>query len=103
MKSIAKIALCAAVISLSLTSFAQQKKEKVGQVIKKDAKAVGNETAELAVKGTSKIADKTYAGKVGPKGQTIYINRHAKYYYVSESGKKMYVTKAQLRNKPAKK
>jgi len=73
--------------------------KKVGHETAKGAKKVGNETAEVASKGKSKVADKTYKDKVGPDGQTIYIDGHSKYYYVDEKGHKQYVSSTDLRNK----
>ncbi|WP_237488146.1 hypothetical protein [Hufsiella ginkgonis] len=103
MKTFIKIAVLAAAIGWGNDSFAQKKdtlKLDPDSKIKKAAKAVGNKTAETAVKGTSKVTDKTYKDKVGPGGQTIYIDKHAKYYYVNKKGGKVYVTAAQLKNKP---
>ncbi|EHQ31117.1 hypothetical protein [Mucilaginibacter paludis] len=67
---------------------------KVGKTINK----IGNKTAEVAVKGASAVGDKKYDSKVGPGGQTIYINKHSRYYYVNGRGKKVYVSKSKLRN-----
>ena len=63
------------------------------------AEKVGNKTAEIASKGAAKMIDKTYVDKVGPSGQTIYIDKHSKYYYVDEKGKKVYVTKREMKAK----
>lgn len=87
---------------LSLHAKAQTKTSsdgKVGKVINK----IGNKTAEIAVKGASTVADKKYATKAGPKGETIYINNKSQYYYVDDRGKKVYVSKSKLKNKPADK
>jgi hypothetical protein len=73
--------------------------KKVGHATAKGAKAVGHETAEVASKGKSKVVDKTYKDKVGPSGQTIYIDGHDKYYYVDEKGHKVYVAETELRSK----
>jgi hypothetical protein len=89
--SICMLALCAGVF----TSASAQVKDEV----KKDAKKVGNKTAELASKGKSKVTDKTYADKVGPGGETIYIDKHSKYYYVDAKGHHQYVKKAELKDK----
>jgi len=105
MKNVVKlvaVALCTAVIGFATPSIAQNNdtlKVNPDKAIKKTAKKVGNKTAELAVKGASKVADKTYASKVGPGGQTIYIDKNSKYYYVNKKGAKVYVSKAKLRNK----
>jgi hypothetical protein len=64
------------------------------------AKKVGNKTAEIASKGKSGVVDEVYKGKVGPAGQTIYIDHSSKYYYVDEKGKKVYVSKSSLKDKP---
>jgi hypothetical protein len=65
------------------------------------AKKVGNKTAETAVKGKSAVVDEVYKNKVGPAGQSpIYIDHNSKYYYVDEKGKKVYVPKSSLKDKP---
>lgn len=66
---------------------------------KKGAKAVGNETAELATKGKAEITDKTAEGWEGPNGQKVYVDDGSKYYYVSEKGKRIYVSQSQLKKK----
>ncbi|RZL41296.1 MAG: hypothetical protein EOP00_25120, partial [Pedobacter sp.] len=65
---------------LSLSVNAQEKKtdvgkalDKTGKAIGKGAKSVGNKTAEVAVKGGSKVADKTWKGKMAPDGSDVYI------------------------------
>lgn len=89
------------VIPATLLSFqlaAQTKTQadgKVGTTINK----IGNKTAQVAVKGASAITDRKYEGKVGPDGQTIYINKHSHYYYVDGRGKKVYISKAKLKDK----
>ncbi|WP_198342249.1 hypothetical protein [Pedobacter psychrophilus] len=84
---------------LSLQTMAQTKTStegKVGKTINK----VGNKTAQVAVKGTAVVADKKYDGKVSANGQTVYINKYDHYYWVDAKGKKVYVTKASLKNAP---
>lgn len=76
------------------TTDAQVKKE-----VKEDAKAVGNKAAELGSKAKAKVTDKTYADKVGPDGQTIYIDRHSKYYWIDDKGAKRYIAKTKLKDK----
>jgi len=72
----------------------------MAQGIDSTAKKVGHKTASIAVKGVSKIADKTYKGKEGPGGQTVYINKHDKKYYVDEKGKKVYLKASEIHDKP---
>lgn len=82
---------------------AQEKKESVGQAIGKTAKKVGNKTAEVAVKGASKVADKTYKGKMAPDGTDVYINGENKKYYINKKGNRVYLKESQIRNRPEKK
>jgi hypothetical protein len=73
--------------------------KKTGKAIKRDAKKVGNKTAEIASSGKSAIVDKVYKGKVGPEGEKIYIDGSSKYYFVDDKGHKQYVEKSKLRDK----
>ncbi len=64
-------------------------------------KKAGNKTAELASKGKSAVVDEVYKDKVGSAGQSpIYIDHSSKYYYVDKKGKKVYVSKSSLKDKP---
>jgi hypothetical protein len=107
MKTLIKTMLLALGTSISVGSFAQDKKKDTLKInpdpkIKKTAKKVGNKTAEIAVKGASTIVDKTYKGKAGPKGETIYIDNKSRYYYVDTKGAKIYLSKSKLKNKVEK-
>ncbi|TWR26499.1 hypothetical protein FPZ43_15185 [Mucilaginibacter pallidiroseus] len=75
--------------------------KKVGHATSKTAKKVGNKTAEIASEGYSAVKDKKYDSKVGPNGQTIYIDKNSAYYYVNSKGRHVYVKKALLKDKPA--
>jgi hypothetical protein len=70
-----------------------------GQAVSKGASAAGKKTAEVASKGQSKIVDKTYDGKAGPDGETIYINNQSKYYWVDKKGHRHYVAESELKDK----
>ena len=64
-------------------------------------KKAGNKTAELASKGKSAVVDEVFKDKIGPAGQSpIYIDHSSKYYYVDKKGKKVYVPKSSLKDKP---
>ncbi len=102
----------AAAMFAASTTFAQTHKDttvaqKVGTTVKKGWKAtkktaskVGNKTAEVASKGTAAVVDKKYDGKVGPQGQTIYIDKNSYYYYVNKKGRHVYVKESALIVKP---
>ena len=94
-KTLGLVALVAA-LGLSSISFAQ---EEVKDDVKKSAKKVGNKTAEVASKGKAKITDQVYKDKVGPNGQTIYMDNHSKYYWVDKKGRRHYTTEAELKPK----
>jgi hypothetical protein len=65
------------------------------------AKKVGNKTSEIASKGKSAVVDEVYKNKMGADGQSpIYIDHSSKYYYVDKTGKKVYVPKSSLKDKP---
>lgn len=98
MKKIIGMALFVLFIGLAPASQAQVVK-KTTTSVKKGAKKVGHKTAELASKGKSKVVDQTYKDKVGPDGQTIYIDGDSKYYWVDKKGHKQFVTEAELKPK----
>jgi len=98
MKKIIGMALILLFIGLAPAAQSQTVKKTTHEV-KKGAKKVGNKTAELASKGKSKVVDQTYKDKVGPDGQTIYIDGDSKYYWVDKKGHKQYVTEAELKAK----
>ena len=65
------------------------------------AKKVENKTSEIASKGKSAVVDEVYKNKMGADGQSpIYIDHSSKYYYVDKTGKKVYVPKSSLKDKP---
>ncbi len=94
MKKIISLAAFAFIIALPVSVKAQVKED-----VKKTAKKVGNKTAEVASKGKSAIIDQKYKDKVGPDGQTIYIDNKSKYYWVDKKGKKQYILEAELKDK----
>jgi streptogramin lyase len=87
--------------TVSLSTQAQEKKKTLGEKIEKTASSVGNKTAEVAVKGVSKVGDKTYKGKVAPDGSDVYINGKNRKYYINKKGAKVYLKASQIKDKPA--
>jgi hypothetical protein len=63
---------------------------------------VGDDISEAAGNVGAEIKDKPYVDKVGPDGQRIYMDRHSKYYYIDDEGKKIFITKAQMKDNPKK-
>jgi hypothetical protein len=103
MKKITGILICIMMLSFSASAFVPQQKDtsKLRREIREAADTVSTKTKRVTKKGVAKIVDKTYVDKVGPQGQTIYINKHAKYYYIDKEGRKVYVTRDQLKDKPS--
>jgi len=91
MKNIAVIAALAIVMFTAVQVNAH--------AVKTDAKKVGHKTSEIAANGAASIVDKKYAGKTGPHGETIYINKYSHYYYINKLGHRIYLKKSELRNK----
>jgi hypothetical protein len=103
MKNVIKVALVAAGIFSFSASHAQTHKDStLGHKVSKTTKDVGNKTANIASNGESAIVDKKYEGKCGPQGQAIYINEHSHYYYINKKGKRVYLKKSELMDKPIK-
>jgi hypothetical protein len=69
-----------------------------GKAVGKAGKEVGQKTAEVASKGKSTVVDRKYEGKVGPQGQTIYIDKNDQTYWVDDQGHKHYIAKSRLKN-----
>lgn len=72
--------------------------EDVGDATATTAKKVGHKTAEVAAKGAAAVTDKKYEGKCGPMGETVYIDKDSRYFYVNKTGRRVYLKKSQLRN-----
>jgi len=102
MKKITSVLAVLCMLSLPVAIHAQDSPsvvKKTGKAIKKGAKKAGNKTAEVASKGKAAITDEKHKDKVGPNGQTIYIDNHSKYYWVDDKGRRHYVTEAELKPK----
>lgn len=93
----------AMLVGLSLGSAAQEKKEGLGKKIDKTASKVGNKTAEVAVKGSSKVVDQTYKGKMAPDGSNVYIDGKNRKYYINKKGGKVYLKASQIKDRPVSK
>lgn len=68
--------------------------------IEKEAEEAGDAISEAAAKAAAAITDQKLDNKVGPNGQTVYVDEHAKYYYINKEGKKVFITRLQLKDKP---
>jgi len=99
MKKLIGIALIVAGLGLASNVQAQSTAKKVGNKVEKGAKKAGHKTAEVASKGKSKVTHTVYEGKVGPNGETIYIDQSNRYYWVDKKGKKHFIQSEQLKDR----
>jgi hydrogenase maturation factor len=102
-KIILGFAAMAMITSVTFTASAQEKKTTAGKVVQKTgkaAKSVGNKTAEVAVKGTAKVVDAKYKGRIAPDGSDVYIDGKNNKYYINSKGAKIYLKASQIRIKP---
>ncbi len=105
MKTFIKIMLFAGAVSYSAPLLAQQKDTIIIDPvpeIEEAVKEVGNKAAEVASKGVAIMVDQVYKDKVGPEGQTIYIDNSSRYYYINDKGAKTFLRQDQLKDKPKK-
>ena len=96
---------CALCVGLSLGASAQTKKNAVERTADKTGKVItnaANKTAEVAIKGESKVVDKVWKGKMSPNGSDVYINNKNEKYYVNKKGAKIWLKASQIKNKPKK-
>jgi hypothetical protein len=67
--------------------------------LEKAAEKTGDQVSETAAKAAAEVDDKRHDTKVGPQGQVVYISDDNRYYYISEEGKRVFVTEMQLKDK----
>jgi hypothetical protein len=65
----------------------------------KPVKKAANKTAEVASKGKSKVAQTKVKDRVGPNGETIYVNKYGEYYWIDKKGRKHMINENQLKNR----
>lgn len=108
MKKIIGVSIVALLVGLSSVNAqdttkkdttSQNTTKKVTTKVKEGAVNAGNKTAELASKGKNAITDKIYKDREGPNGETIYINKHSKYYWIDKKGHKVPISKSELISK----
>jgi len=95
-KYVAGLLTLGLIATVAFASQAQEKKT-VGQTIDHTAAKVGNKTAEVAVKGSAKVVDKTWKGMMAPDGSDVYIDNKNRKYYVTKKGAKVYLKASQIK------
>lgn len=67
--------------------------------VERDTQSVTDKVEEGAKDAAAAITDQKLKNKVGPGGETAYVDENGKYYYINNAGEKVFITKAQLRDK----
>ena len=70
--------------------------------VEEKTQSAGDAIEEGAKDAAAAITDKKLKNKVGPGGETAYIDDDGKYYYINNAGEKVFITKLQLKDKPNK-
>jgi hypothetical protein len=99
MKKLIGIFLVVAGLGLTTDVQAQSTVKKAGKKVEKGAKKAGHKTAEVASKGKAKVVNTVAEDKIGPNGETIYIDDNSLYYWIDKKGKKHYIQSDQLKAK----
>src|SRR2546423_5353560 len=97
MKTLIKAALFSGAMLVAVQGMAGTVKNdttKVGKATRK----VENKVSNTAANVDSRIMDKKVHEKRGPNGETVYITKHSRYYYINKKGHRVYLTRAQLRD-----
>jgi hypothetical protein len=98
MKTLVKAALFSAAVLFATQSMAGTTKTDTTKV-GKETRKVGHQVANTAANTASHVVDKKYAGKCGPGGETVYINKYSHYYYIDKKGHRVYLKKSELMDK----
>jgi hypothetical protein len=102
MKNILKVAIVATGIFSFGQAMAKSMPVDTTHKVKHAEKSVGHAVAKTGATVDAAVIDKKYAGKCGPDGQTVYINKNSHYYYINKAGHRVYVKKSELKDKPMK-
>jgi hypothetical protein len=68
--------------------------------VEQDAQSVGDKIEEGAKDAAATITDQKLDDKVGPGGETAYVDENGKFYYINNQGEKVFITVLQLQDKP---
>lgn len=68
--------------------------------VRDDTRNLGDKIEEGTKDAAAAIADQKLKNKVGPGGETAYVDENGKYYIINNNGEKQFITKMQLKDKP---
>jgi hypothetical protein len=81
----------------------QELKEEANETeveVDEETQSVGDKIEEGAKDAASAITDQKLENKVGPGGETAYVDEDGKFYYINNAGEKVFITVLQLQDKP---
>ena len=84
------------------TSAESYQSDEAKEKMREDGKEIRDAVSETVGKAKAAIVDQRFDGKVGPAGQTVYIDNNSRYYFVGENGDKIYLRADQLKDNPDK-
>lgn len=67
--------------------------------VQQNTDSLDSEVSEAAANTAAGIADEIVKDKVAPAGQTVYLDKEKRYYYINDQGSKVFVQKNQLKIK----
>jgi hypothetical protein len=68
--------------------------------IDRKTQSAGDKVSEGVNDAAAAIKDEKLNHKVGPGGETVYLNDEGKYYYINNEGDQVFITELQLKDKP---
>jgi hypothetical protein len=74
--------------------------DRTGNSIQHAAEKTGDKISEGVNDAAAAIKDQKLDNKVGPGGETAYIDDSGQYYYINNEGKKVFISKLELKDKP---
>ncbi|WP_256012928.1 hypothetical protein [Desertivirga xinjiangensis] len=72
------------------TTFGQEVKQ-AGKATGKAVKKAGKKTGEVGAKAAAKVKDKSLKDVKGPNGETVYIDKHQRKYYINKDARRVYL------------
>lgn len=98
MKKLIKVLTLAVFVSFYSSSYSQERDSTIGQDLKqagkstgKAVKKTGKKVGELGAKGAAELKDKPLKNVKGPNGETVYIDKYERKYYINKDAKRIYI------------